>query len=101
MKDIYQKLLPPKDHIKNVLEFIYSLEDYSLANYKFIQWLKISEQISNVELFYTDVLDETLYCGIAYGYELNKTKHSEKVILNFTKFLYLFNGFEQLVNTLI
>ncbi|MCC7004375.1 hypothetical protein IT397_00425, partial [Candidatus Nomurabacteria bacterium] len=88
-------LIPLKKHIRGIAEYFQSKGYEEVAN-----WFWMSSSINSVEFDGIRYDSAFMMCRPAYEYEVEKQNLHSKLMTELTKFLYVYSGFEALLNTL-
>lgn len=95
---IETKLIPLRNHIKGIAEYLYS-KDYPF-NTEVANWFWMASSINSVDFDGVIYDSAFIMCGFAHDYETKKQKLHGKLINELTLFLYVYSGFESLLNNL-
>jgi len=98
VRSVESKLIPIKTHLRGLTDYFREKEPYE--NLKSANWFWVASSINSVD-FDGIMYDCAFYmCSPAFEYEEAKQRLYTKLIDEVTRFLYVYSGFEALVNEL-
>lgn len=98
LREIESKLIPLKSHIRGIAEYFHSKDcpDYSTV----ADWFWMSSSINSVDFDGIRYNSAFMMCRPAYEYESQKQELHASLMNELTRFLYVYSGFESLLNNL-